>query len=657
MGRIAVLPPEVAEKIAAGEVIERPASVVKELVENALDAGARRVEVWLENGGLSLIRVRDNGCGMSAEDLPVALRRHATSKIREAGDLWRLTTLGFRGEALPSIAAVSRLRICSRPAPAAGAGDGTAAAPAEATGHVIDAEGGVAGPVQPFGCAPGTEVWVRDLFYNVPARRKFLRSAQAEAGRCDEVLADLALSRPDVAFEFWRDGRLVWTTSGNGDPRAVFGAVRDPVLALEMRGPFPPAGPGVEPGVETLASPAALLALDTPRCQLYLAPASHSRPSRRWQSVLLNGRPVDSPMASKAVERAFGRRLMSRQYPVFLLYLWVPPGSVDVNVHPSKRQVRFQQEDSLFRLIYHTAEAGLYRMEAGGPWAAADGRDGRGRVPVYPSEEEPGTQPVAGSPPLQGNGATHGPESAGGSWSAAAVSWPGRLEEEAAATAYGAAAVSAAAGQSAAAPAAGRGPGVDVCLAGQSWRYVGQVWNTYLLWQSPQALLVVDQHAAHERVMYELFRRREAGPSAVQELLVPETLTLTAEEFQLWAQERELLERLGFFADPFGERTLLLRTVPMAGGRSMQPHVLRNLLAELAEARGTRWEQRDQEEALIRAACKQAAVKAGDPLAPQEAVALMEALAKTEHPDQCPHGRPTWRRFSASDLAGWFERH
>jgi len=563
VNRIRVLPPGVADRIAAGEVVERPASVVKELVENALDAGATQIAVEIEGAGSTLIRVADNGSGIHPDDVALAVRRFATSKISDVADLVDVRTLGFRGEALPSIAAVSRFELVS-------------AVPGLPGGRRIRIAGGEVEGEEEVGAPAGTVVTVRHLFFNTPARRKFLKSPAREFALILDAVHRLALAHPRVAFRMSHE--------------------RAEVLRL------PPAAPAERAaavlGEALLSRCVAFDRLDGEvRLWGWLGRPEASRGTRGQQYLFVNGRPVSSRIVSGAVEQAYRQIVPAGRHPAYVLFCELPRRRVDVNVHPRKLEVRFDDERRLFEAVAHGVREALRGARLIRPVEATAAR----LVGVSPGELPLGSGPVALTAPPVGEAAV----------------------------------------------AAGRLPAM---------RLIGQLHRTYLLAQSADGLVVIDQHAAHERVLYErLLRRRAAGDAVAQTLVTPQTIHLTPGEWTVLQTQGATLEALGFVLDAFGERTVLLRAVPQIAAASSAERLLRDLLAEAAE--GTRFgaSQDLLERWTITTACR-TAVKAGDPLTGQQMVQLLQDLADTEDPFTCFHGRPTMVTLPLEQVERWFLR-
>jgi DNA mismatch repair protein MutL len=530
---IRVLPQHVADAIAAGEVVERPASVVKELVENSLDAEARRVTVEVQGAGRTLIRVVDDGCGIEPGELPLAFRRHATSKVSTVDDLRRIGTLGFRGEALASVAAVSELQCRS----------GGARVRLRA-GELL--EEGVAMPV------PGTAVEVRDLFANTPARLQFLKSEATEQAACVRLLQSYALLYPEVRFHLVVGGRTALRTGGGGDPRAAAAEVLGSEVAREL---LPAQGEGVRGLVSQ------------PRL---------SRGGRDAVLLAVNRRPISSRSLAYAVEECYLGLLEKGRYPVTVLDLDLDPGAVDVNVHPAKREVRFRDEGGIFSTVQRTVRAALtgsqpYRFEATGGAAA------QVRAPVL--HEAPPPLYALSSPP----------------------------------------------------PALPEGPPPGLL------RPLGQVLDGYLVAEGSEGVVLVDQHAAHERVLYNRFLARLAGgPAASQPLLLPETLELDPGPAAAAVDHRDRLAALGFEVEAFGPGAVRLLAAPVETPPGQAVEAVRELLTVLAESRP----QDLVERAAASLACH-SAVRFGDRLDPAEQRRLLHELEQAEASVTCPHGRPT----------------
>ncbi len=597
LGRIAVLPAEVAAQIAAGEVIERPASIVKELCDNALDAGARHVRVELEEGGLAAVAVSDDGEGMDPEDAALCFQRHATSKIRTLADIAAIGSLGFRGEALPSVAAVCRVELITRPAGA------------DAATRVI-VEGGGAPRVGAAGGDVGTRVVARDIFFNTPARRAVLRAPAQERAAAVEVVAACALARPDVAFEVWADGKEVLSTPGDGQLVSVAVALWGPEVARAL---LPVQGRDAGWEVDGLCS--------SPH---------HARSHRGLQFLSVDARPVRSEAVRGAVEAAYQNLLLPRRFPLFVLRLRAArPGLYDPNVHPSKREVRLVREQAVRELCRQAVRAALRGAEL-----LADA----GGTPAAGPPATAGARPQ----PLPG---------AGPGWS-----WQRARDFALAAQAadplarydvvdHGGAAAAAHPGGEEGPPATDLGPGVAGRLP--PLRPLGQVAAAFIAAEGPDGLYLIDQHAAHERVFFE--RLAAARTMRSQPLVAPLPVSLGLERYRRWEEAAAGLAAAGYTVEPFGEDAVLLRAVPA----DLAAEPVQALLGVLDRLEGhapgpaeVRWAM---------AACK-AAIKAGQHLAPEEVAALLRDLAACEEPFTCPHGRPTVVRLGADDLARMFRR-
>jgi DNA mismatch repair protein MutL len=571
----------VVDRIAAGEVIERPASVVKELVENALDAGASRLDVTIEQGGLGRIRVADDGAGISEEDLPLAVAPHATSKLTDVDDLFHIASFGFRGEALSSVAAVSRLTITSRPA-------------GEPAGHQLQAHGGRVGSPQPAACAPGTIVDVRDLFFNTPARRRFLGTARTEAARCREVCAALSLVHPGVRWRLTSDGQARFTAEGSERLEQRAQAIYGTELLEQMV--------GVRGRSEGLAVEG-LLSLPS---------AARARP--RVQLLFVNQRLVRERAVTAAVRSACLDFLPGGLQPSWILCLTLDPERIDVNVHPTKAELRFRESDALFRLLRSAARQALLSADLA-PHVRVE------HLPSGPPAPS-GPGAVAGGGLLQplrrAVSSSHevGPadRSAPGVAPLDRVSEPGALR-----------------------PAA---------------RYL-QVLDTYLVHDGPDGLVLVDQHALHERILYARLQRDLAeGRLPSQRLLVPETVRLAPSLHERALAARDELASLGLELDAFGPDTLAVQAVPAVLRGESVPELVETLL-DPPELHGGI--PHDLDRRLFTMACH-AAVKAGDRLDEAEIESLLRQGQELEHDATCPHGRPTRLLIGRAELERLFKR-
>lgn len=566
---IRILPEEVASAIAAGEVIERPASVVKELIENALDAGARTVRVRTEAGGRGLVEVADDGSGIPAAELPLAFARHATSKLRTTDDLFVIRTLGFRGEALASMAAVAQLELVSRTA-------------GEAVGTRLKAEAGAVGTPESSGAPQGTVVRVRDLFFNVPARRKFLKSEETERRRILALITRYALAYPRVRFNLEQDGRPAFASNGSGDRREVLAAVFGLEVAREMVGLTANEGQSV-------------------RVEGFLSPPAVHRSNRREVTLFVNGRWVQDAALAAAVVQAYHGLLMVGRFPIAALFVSLPAEEVDVNVHPAKAEIRFRDPQSVFAIVQRAVRATLlglgpapegYQAAAwGGGWSPAGGA-------VVPDP----------------------------AW---AMAHPNRPESTAL--------------QAAALPAA------TLPLL----RAVGQVGATYLVAEGPDGLYLIDQHAAHERVLFEKLMRQQ-GEGGSQVLLEPVTVETAASEAATLREHLDVLRRLGFEVEDFGPSVFRVRAVPPLLSALPAGSALRAVVEDFEEDEAP---LADVVEARVAArVCKRAAVKAGQVLSLAEQEQLVRDLEACALPRTCPHGRPTMIHLSVDHLERQFGR-
>lgn len=576
MSRIRVLPENVASQIAAGEVVERPASVVRELLDNSLDAAGDRIEITIEAGGRKLVRVNDNGLGMDRDDLLLSLERHATSKVRALEDLFSIGTLGFRGEALPSIASVSRLEITSR-------------TEESIAGHRVRIDGGRLRSIDEAGAPVGTAVSVRDLFFNTPARRKFLRAAKTETYHVLDTVSRIALPYRGISFRVREGDRtlLHYPASENEVERLAMLFGRE--TAQRMR--------TVEHAVGRM------------NVRTHLAPPECSRSRGDRILVYVNGRNVRDRVLTRAVMEGYGQRLMKGRYPQVVITLEMDSSLVDINVHPTKQEVRFREGRTVYRAVASAVDEGLSR---GGGGVVLSAMSDRG-VPSAPS----------------------------GPWTHSAAEAAGPYEV----------------------PETGgkRRPDGNEAPAQKSFqerRYfvIGQLRNTYILCQTEDGLLLVDQHAAHERIVYEaLCKAVRDGTPQVQPFLIPKRIELSVAELGTLEEHEDVLASLGLEAEPFGGHTCLLRSVPAVLLEADPEVFLKELLAGLRETGG----RRDGGEVLDRLLAVMAchgAVRAGKPLSEREMSALLDDLQRTDLPTNCPHGRPVSCKLTWGELERMFKR-
>ena len=597
MAEIRILPESLANRIAAGEVVERPASVVKELVENSLDAGARRIEVVLREGGKKLIEVRDDGAGMSQEDAVLAVQRFATSKITEAHDLEAITSLGFRGEALPSIGAVSQTKITTRRHD-------------EAEGTALLIEGGEITDLRVVGCAPGTTVQVANLFYNTPARRKFLGTTATERGHCLDWCSRLALAHPEVAYQVTHNDAVALNTPGAGDLRSVLAVVYGSQTARQL---LP-----VDLQVRGL------------RISGFVSTPQVTRATRRHQLFFVNRRFVRSRMLSHALTEAYGMLLPAGKQPVAVVSLEIDPSQVDPNVHPTKIEVRFSNQGEIHSLVQQAveaalAEAGYRSLTRPAPARAAHGAELPAGRFAPPGFDELGQVKRLRVNPLfdQVDERDEGLE---------VHAAPAGLAD-------------------AAAQAADEGA---PAVAAEDVTVLGQLSATYIVVQHGEDLLLVDQHRAAERVIFE---RLIAQPRRIarQLLAVPVTLELAPEEAAAVEDHRELLGEMGFELEQFGGGSYILRSVPAQLTHGNPQEIMQGIIAELAEWQ-TSSEMVDRREAMLATVSCHAAVKAGQRLSAEEMQQLVADLLRTQTPAVCPHGDPVIVTMDAGQISRKFHR-
>lgn len=606
--RIRLLDPHTVNQIAAGEVVERPASALKELVENAIDADATKIEIELIDSGKALICVRDNGRGMSEEDAQMALQRHATSKIGSVEDLIEVASLGFRGEALPSIASVSRMSLAS--------------AEADGLRSVIKIVGGEVQPIQKSAGPRGTEILVEELFFNTPARLKFLKSDTTELGQCLEVVSKYAIAYSKVAISLVHNGQNAVRTSGSGD---MLEAIAD-VWGREMG--------------------RSLAEVDTEiggmRIRGFVSPPHINRPTRAYQYLYVNGRPVRTRSLTAAMDQAYRDLTPDRRYPVIALMIEVDPNRVDVNVSPTKSEVKFQQEGQAFdairlaiksALMHHgmmpnaegvaAANEALRSIERQGSvedWRVGTGNEGVREAgtsnvwdgPSVPSSLVPNLVTALIEAPLPASG----------------ISAPVQLNTE-------------------------RYPFGDLL---EGLKVLGQSMDTFIVAETKRGIVIVDQHVAHERILYEYLCGLK-GSSAIEQqpLLVPQTLHLDKRSAVLLGEKVQEIVAVGFDIEPFGGESFVVRAVPAAIRAKDPLKILRDMVDELVDSSVARKLVPSREHIWITSACHMA-VKSGDPLSHAEMEKLIVDLASTENPYMCPHGRPITITLSTEDLMRKFKR-
>jgi DNA mismatch repair protein MutL len=579
-GKIQILPEPVAQAIAAGEVIERPASVVKELMENALDAGASEISVVLRAGGLQLIRVSDNGEGIDPEDVPVALRRYATSKIQRSEDLFAIHTLGFRGEALPSIAAVSQMTIRTR-------------VPRFVSGTQLLCEGGEIKSVTEVGCPVGTDVEVANLFYNIPVKRKFVKSIQTELRHSLNHFLRLSLAYPSVSFRFVHEGRVLYEYLKTDSPEVRVEAI----LGREIYGHLQPIE--FEEGETHLRGFASL--------------PSYSKGNGDGLYLYVNRRFVKDRMVYKAILEAYRHVIPGGRFPAVILFMTLPPSAIDVNVHPTKAEVKFRDPDRIFRMVRGALSSAL--TSAGPLEQRGDEGDGMGQSLFLKNFPAVGsTKPHPVPLPLSGGekeGLTLVREGSVPEWEV------GRR---------------------------------------RSLRILGQVQATYILCEGEAGLILIDQHAAHERLLYDKYKKdHERGSIPVEKLLIPIPMELSAEESFVLMSYREALESMGFEIDAIGERMVAIRTIPKLIEPFDPKGMVREFLEELSSVKREGKGREATHSMLVSLACH-SAVRANSLLRREEMEGLVEALYPFSHSLTCPHGRPVFFILSPEELAKQFKR-
>ncbi len=615
------LPDTLINQIAAGEVIERPASVVKELVENAIDAGARRIDIDLEDGGVRLIRVRDDGSGIAPEDLTLAVQRHATSKIASLDDLESVATLGFRGEALPSIASVSRFSIASRRS-------------ADAHGTALPVDGGRVGEPAPKQQATGTTVEVRDLFFNVPARRKFLRAERTELGHIEEWLRQLALARPDVELRVGHNGKPLRRYKGNES----LGEGGAPFLGERLSETLGDAFLGHALQIDRTA-PLSTDSGSTLRLHGWIAQPAYSRASADQQYLYVNGRAVRDRSVAHAVKQAYADVLFHGRQPAYVLFLDIDPRRVDVNVHPAKHEVRFRDARPIHDFVYRTLHAALADTRAG-IVGAADATSST----VAEAVGDAADGGVAGAAPQPWGAAQ---------WNRPMPQTGLGLRVGDARAAYTALYAPASSNPQPAvrplpATVEGEAPPLGYAIA--------QLHGIYILSETVDGLIVVDMHAAHERIGYEKLKTSHDNVGLrMQPLLVPQTVAVSEREAETAEREAELLDTLGFEITRSGVQSLTLRGVPALLADSDTEALLRDVIGDLVENGESRRVAAARDELLATMACH-GAVRANRRLGIAEMNALLREMEATERSGQCNHGRPTWARFTLGEIDRWFLR-
>lgn len=623
------LPDTLINQIAAGEVVERPASVVKELVENALDAGARRVDIDLEEGGVRLIRIRDDGKGIAAEELPLAVSRHATSKIASLDDLEGVVTLGFRGEALPSIASVSRFSLSSRRL-------------GEERGAVLEIDGGRVGEIAPKPHPQGTTVEVRDLFFNVPARRKFLKAERTELSHIEEWLRQLALARPDVELRVSHNGKPTRRWKGEGD--LVDAGLSEVRIAEALGEEF------ARNALRVDHSGAGL------RLHGWIAQPSYNRASADQQYLYVNGRAVRDRSVAHAVKQAYSDVLFHGRQPAYVLFLELDPRRVDVNVHPAKHEVRFRDARLIHDFVYRTLNDALAQTRAGSLPSAQTGEFGGGGFPAGQAGPA-GTAAAASQATMYQYRPTAPLALRVQETQAGYAALYGNNGGGAAADGFASGGGYSGNGNAYAAPSSAPAlPHSDDETLPPLGYAIAQLHGIYVLAETAEGLIVVDMHAAHERIGYEKLKSAHDGEGLrTQPLLVPATLAVSEREAEVAEREEATLVALGFEVTRAGPQSLTLRAVPALLAHGDVEALLRDVLADLREHGESRRVGAARDELLATMACH-GAVRANRRLTLPEMNALLREMEATERSGQCNHGRPTWARFTLSEIDRWFLR-
>ena len=647
MPKILQLSPHVANLIAAGEVVERPASVVKELLENAVDAGASQITVEIRDGGMTFIRITDNGCGMSPEDARTAFLRHATSKLRSAEDLAAIATMGFRGEALAAIASVSRIDLLTK-------------TPGSISGTSLSLEAGNITDESEAGCPDGTTIIVRDLFFNTPARMKFMKSDTVEGGRVSAAVQLQALAHPEVAFRFIRDGKEVLSTPGTGQLEAavycVYGRECGKMVKVESRWE----------GYSLTG---------------YISKPTDARPSRNLQTFFVNDRPVKSRILIAALEEAYRNQIMVGKFPACVLHLHLPSNTVDVNVHPAKTEVKFLNEKAVFDCVHYgvlgalnkTPDRPQVQFKATPPAATAE-------VSPCPTQTAVSAKPVKQENFFRTMSAEEyktfsaavkdasKPSPLAAAATAAAVERSAQKPVREQVILPKITAIPEKREQAPALPIIQHKPEpapvpVQEEIPGQTvietmpaeipWRYVGELYNSYIIVEQGEDAYLIDKHAAHERILFEKLKANQESISS-QSLLSPVACRLSPEEASILLANKSLMEELGFEAEEFGENTLLLRQIPMDLGVEQAAETLEQMAADLLNGRKERKDS-VRDEILHTVACK-AAIKAGWQSSEKELLILAEQVMAREDLKHCPHGRPICITLSKKQLEKQFKR-
>ena len=644
MPKIIQLSPHIANLIAAGEVVERPASVAKELLENAVDAGASKITVEIKDGGMTFLRVTDNGCGMAAEDARTAFLRHATSKLRKAEDLAAISTMGFRGEALAAIASVSRIDLMTRTA-------------SQLSGTNLRLEAGVITEESEVGCPEGTTIIVRDLFFNTPARMKFMKSDTVEGGKVAAAVQLQALAHPEVAFTFLRDGKQVLSTPGTGSLDAaaycVYGRESGRMIPVDSR-------------------------WDSYRLTGFVSKPTDARPSRSLQTFFVNGRPVRSKLLIAALEEAYRNQIMVGKFPACVLHLTLPPNTVDVNVHPAKTEVKFLSEKGVFDCVHYGVLAALNKQSDRPEVQFA-------KAPAQLQPTLPAAKPEAPATHRQAAHITGKKEDfyrtmtpeEFRAFAEASLQIPQPKPAAAAATLQAMERQAELPLQESVIlpriipstpPLPHPAPRPEPRSVPQElpveqtelpmpmeipWRMVGELYNSYILVEQGEEAFLIDKHAAHERILFEKLKANQEKISS-QLLLTPVPVRLSADAAAELLANRPLLEELGFEIDEFGENTVLLRQIPMDLTPEGAAEAAESLAADLLT--GRREKKTDVRDELLHTVACKAAIKAGWVNDEKELLALVKQVMSREELKYCPHGRPICITLSKKQLEKQFRR-
>ncbi len=630
MPKIIQLSPHVANLIAAGEVVERPASVVKELLENAVDAGASKITVEIKNGGMTYLRVTDNGCGMGREDAKVAFLRHATSKLRTADDLAAIGTLGFRGEALAAIASVSRIDLMSKTA-----GSISGVSLLLEAGNIVEED--------EVGCPDGTTIVVRDLFYNTPARMKFMKSDSVEGGKVAAAVQMQALAHPEVSFTFLRDGKQTLQTPGSGELGAAVYCVygRDSAKFAEVQSRW-----------------------EGYSLRGFVSKPTDARPSRSLQTFFVNNRPVKSKLLMQALEEAYRNQLMVGKFPACVLHLTLPANAVDVNVHPAKTEVKFLSEKAVFDCVHYGVLAALNKtpdrpqvqLKTATPTPIPEAKPKQDFFrTMTPQEYKDFSKVVSETPKVAPSTARPVLQAMNSERPTAAVRQPVLPPLRAHTPPVPVPPPIVPKKEPIQAEIPLPEPEQEVLPMPEEipWRFVGELYHSYILVEQGNEAFLIDKHAAHERILFEKLRKQEREVLS-QSLMTPTPVRLQADAAAQLLAKQELLEELGFEIEEFGENTVLVRRIPMDLGEGQVADALLEMADDLLSGRGADTDAL-RDELLHTMACK-AAIKAGWNSDEKELLALVKEVMGREELKYCPHGRPICVTLSKKQLEREFKR-